>query len=106
MADEYIKRSDAIDAICRGCEEYDRCEMPCSYAVGVAELPAADVAPVKRGKWEDVEIWETDTSVVDVVSMRCPVCNRYHNEVYHYGNPTEMAHYCGFCGAKMGGDGE
>lgn len=63
--------------------------------------PSADVAPVRHGTWEEVEVTDYPESNLMVASMFCPKCKRYHNEVYHYGNPTEMARYCGFCGAKM-----
>ena len=70
------------------------------------ELPAADVRPVVRGRWEDMRVRDYSTNInggmkLYVASMFCPVCKRWHNEVYHYGNPTEMAHYCPNCGAKM-----
>lgn len=58
------------------------------------------VEEVRHGKWEEVETFECKTMIA---SMRCSKCNRYHNEVYHYGDATENAHYCPFCGAKMYG---
>ena len=45
--DEYIKREDALREICRGCDYEDSCGTPCGFAVGVAEMPAADVVEVK-----------------------------------------------------------
>lgn len=67
------------------------------------DAPAADVVEVMHGRWEHVDVRDYPNSNLMVASMWCPVCKRYHNEVYYYGNPTEMAHYCGFCGAKMDG---
>ena len=64
-------------------------------------LPAADVRPVVRAKWEDVHIDRPEIADLEVASMFCPNCNRWHNEVYHYGNPIEFANYCCFCGADM-----
>ena len=69
-------------------------------------IPAADVRPVVRGKWEDVNVRDYSTNIngglpLNVASMCCSVCKRWHNEVYHYGNPTEMAHFCPNCGADM-----
>ena len=68
-------------------------------------LPTADVRPVVRGKWEDVEVtYVADKTALPferISSMRCNRCNRYHTEIYYYGNPTEMAHYCPNCGADM-----
>ena len=66
----------------------------------------ADVRPVVRGKWEDVNVRDYSTNIngglpLNIASMCCSVCKRWHNEVYHYGNPTEMAHFCPNCGADM-----
>ena len=71
----------------------------------IGDIPAADVRPVTRGKWEDVEVTyvagKTTLPFERISSMRCNQCNRYHTEIYYYGNPTEMAHYCPNCGADM-----
>lgn len=70
----------------------------------LANIPAADVAPVRRGRWEQVEVErveEMDYPPAVVASMFCPVCHHWHNEVYFYVNPTENVNYCPFCGAKM-----
>lgn len=69
------------------------------------KAPAADMRPVVRGKWEDVEVTyvadKTTLPFERISSMRCNQCNRYHTEIYYYGNPTEMAHFCHNCGAMM-----
>lgn len=104
----------------RGCDFQDACE-------AIEDAEAADVVPRelyqralsdvvtlsverKRGKWEDVEVTDiserTDLPLSSISSMRCSACNRYHNEVYHYGIPTEMAHFCPNCGAQMESEGE
>jgi hypothetical protein len=67
----------------------------------IKSIPAADVRPVVRAKWEDVHIDRPEIADLEVTSMFCPNCNRWHNEVYHYGNPIEFANYCCFCGADM-----
>lgn len=71
----------------------------------IKSIPAADVRPVVRGRWEDVEVTyvadKTTLPFERISSMRCNQCNRYHMEIYYYGNPTEMAHYCPNCGADM-----
>lgn len=74
------------------------------YANEIAKIPAAEVRPVVRAKWEDVHIDRPEIADLEVASMFCPNCNRWHNEVYHYGNPTEFANYCCFCGADMRGE--
>ncbi len=61
-----------------------------------------DLEKVRHGKWECVHI---DYDIrYNVVTMRCPICKRWHSEVYCYGNPTENVNYCSYCGAKMDGD--
>lgn len=68
---------------------------------GAEDFPAADVREVVKAKWEDVHIDRLEIADLEVASMFCPNCNRWHNEVYHYGNPIEFANYCPFCGADM-----
>ena len=102
---EYIEREAAREKCCSMCEwegtgNCDECEHP------IDDIPAADVAPVRHGRWVEVEVKEFAYYKMMIASMRCDQCGRYHNEVYHYGNPTEMAKYCGFCGARMDGDGD
>ena len=84
--------------------ESNKRSVPVVMVEDIETIPAADVAEVRHGQWQQVEVTDYPNSNLMVASMWCPVCKRYHNEVYYYGNPTEMAHYCGFCGAKMDGD--
>ena len=96
---KYIELEAAYNAIVR------------NYAVDeqlsdLGKIPAADVVPVRHGRWVEVEVKELAYYKMMIASMRCDQCGRYHNEVYHYGNPTEMAKYCGFCGALMDKDGD
>lgn len=125
MADEYIRREAALKYIkseqCRTCSDIGLCGN-CAVLVAVKlleKVPAADVAPVVRGrpitKIREVTITEyheahgvfaSDGSNVYIKNMvyakvpydHCPVCgavlcSRWHN-------------YCGKCGAKMdGGNG-
>lgn len=58
-----------------------------------------NVRPAVYGQWLEVTV--EDMGNMLVASMRCDQCNKFHNEVYHYGDPTEMAHFCPFCGADM-----
>ena len=64
-------------------------------------LPAADVRPNVTARWSDVSVDFSDDKDLQIVSMFCDNCHRWHNEVYHYGNPIEFAKFCSFCGAKM-----
>lgn len=61
----------------------------------VRELPAADVQPVKRGRWEC--IGHDDTTYW----YRCSVCG--HEE---HDNMTKHDKFCSSCGARMDGDAE
>ncbi len=104
---EYIERRAALDIATEWSPDDDGSVGKTGDLRGMLDeleaIPAADVVEVRHGKWEQVEVRDYPNSNLMVASMWCPVCKRYHNEVYHYGNPTEMAHYCGFCGAKMDG---
>lgn len=62
-------------------------------------IPTADVEEVRRGLWEEVTVEYNEAADIHIASMRCSVCKRYHNEIYIYGDPTESARYCNFCGA-------
>lgn len=108
---EYISREAVMDAFAQRVKQSNNSDFapPPTWnnAVEIVEqFPAADVVEVRHAHWDDVEVIECEAAKLMVASMRCSACNRYHNEVYHYGNPTEMAHYCGFCGAKMDEEGE
>ena len=113
MADEYIRRAEALEITTRTCGDY-----AAAYAE-IWKLPAADVAPVVRGKpitkirevtiteyHEARGVFASDGSNVYIKNMvyakvpydHCPVCgavlcSRWHN-------------YCGKCGAKMDGGNE
>lgn len=65
----------------------------------------ADVRHVGKAAWKQVEVRYEDELIENpvqaVASMFCPNCQRYHNEVYFYGMPTERVNFCPNCGAKM-----
>nr|DAU67656.1 MAG TPA: zinc-ribbon containing domain protein [Caudoviricetes sp.] len=110
MADEYIRRAEALEITTRTCGDY------AAAFAEIRKLPAADVAPVVRGKpitkirevtiteyHEARGVFASDGSNVYIKNMvhakvpydHCPVCgavlcSRWHN-------------YCGKCGAKMDG---
>lgn len=80
VMDEYIKKQDAMIIVKQTCGDYATafCE--------IDKLPAADVAPVRHGKW----VSDGDGSIY------CSECNR---------RPTLLVQtdYCPKCGAKMDG---
>lgn len=73
-----------------------------AYADAISAIPEESVRADINGKWVDVTI--AQWADLSIASMRCNQCDRYHNEVYHYGRPTEKVHFCPFCGARMGAD--
>lgn len=122
MADEYIRREDALRAVQRqrGANRSPaQNEMLNRIKTDIIRAPAADVAPVVRGKpitkirevtiteyHEARGVFASDGSNVYIKNMvhakvpydHCPVCgavlcSRWHN-------------YCGKCGAKMDGGNE
>lgn len=103
MNDEYISREATVDAIkkiyCPQCDSYNgvmcrACEHMDDMVI-IEDMPAADVQPVKRGRWFHL----TDESIV-----YCSECN---SEAYwdtDYGQ--QLFDYCPYCGAKMTKDGD
>ena len=123
MADEYIRREDCIQHLekCKKGAAVTNLVWAAIMAIerDVRDMPAADVAPVVRGKpitkirevtiteyHEARGVFASDGSNVYIKNMvyakvpydHCPVCgavlcSRWHN-------------YCGKCGAKMDGGNE
>lgn len=63
----------------------------------IRDAPAADVAPVRHGRW----IKESDGGT------RCSVCNKRVRDVTGGGDePVDLSYmpYCPKCGAKMDGE--
>ena len=86
--DEYIKR----EAAQTSCRKYSFAESYDSFAVDciLKSIPAADVAPVRHGRWE--------------CGKPCPVCGRDRFEgldadIWADWEPD----YCPNCGANMDG---
>ena len=101
---EYIEKSFAIEAIKSlypGMPRIDFCGrlrkwhednenfMRCEMAIEV--IPAADVAPVKHGKWTS-GIGENGVTT----SLFCSACHYENGHWYEW-------YYCPHCGAKMDG---
>ena len=79
---EYIEREAAIEAIM---SEPPDAHYPQWYVDKIKSIPAADVAPVRHGRWLCVD---TDTE-------QFFLCNRCKKKEYWESN------YCPNCGAKM-----
>ena len=82
--DEYIELGVAIEAIM---SEPPDAHYPQWYADKIKAIPAADVAPVRHGRWE---------RTADGAAL-CTACKRKMNP-YQYGYA-----FCSLCGAKMYG---
>ena len=82
--DEYIKREAAIEAIM---SDPPDAHYPSWYAEKIKAIPAADVAPVRHGRWE---------RTADGAAL-CTACKRKMN-------PSQYGYaFCSLCGAKMDG---
>lgn len=67
-------------------------KIPLAALVDVfAGIPAADVAPVRHGRWKVIEGM--------IENAICSNCERHFQSYY------EAYHYCPNCGAKMDGKG-
>ena len=84
---EYIKREAALMKLMQdGCSAKN--------LQSISDMPAADVAPVRHGRW----IKESDGGT------RCSVCNkRVRNVTGGWYEPVDLSDmpYCPKCGARM-----
>ena len=87
---EYIERKALRDTL------YDADAITMSGVKILNQFPAADVAPVRHGRW---------VSVPHKLARVCSVCNR--DEPYKFADiDADVYDYCPSCGAKMdGGNG-
>lgn len=69
----------------------------------IEEFPAADIAPVVHGRWDDIP-----NAYMSVVSKdgayhgnatTCSICHEVNPNAY-------KTNYCPNCGARMGGNGQ
>ena len=99
MAADYIRREDALFALRkaeRGGSMTALTRLERAYAE-IRELPAADVAEVVHGRWDDSGRY---TFPSGATAVRCTNCGCALKESeYHLYNWN----YCPICGAKMDG---
>ena len=91
MADEYIRRSDALKGI-----ELFQCgwaEIEAVQSDYIERLPAADVAPVRHGHWIKDEFFSDEVNNGE----KCSQCGEL---IGWFGN---LPKYCPGCGALMDG---
>lgn len=89
MANEYISREAVINITAEtgAWETQNR----------VRELPAADVQPVKRGRWE----FEHYNEIIECYVANCSECGYESTDKYRI---TSNHRNCEYCGARMDGD--
>lgn len=102
--DEYIKRAAAVKAVLRERKPENSVEQNRKLSIIQRELliiPAADVAPVVHGWWDDSGRY---TFSVGGTAVRCTNCGcALTVSEYRLNNWN----YCPVCGSKMdGGDGD
>lgn len=95
---EYIER----EAVLAKAAPVEGCFSNMISAYDVAEIPAADVAPVVHGRWFDTGV-ENETGNI----YFCSVCNKYNNpnkKDVEMKRAKEKPNYCPNCGARMDGE--
>lgn len=104
MDEEYIKREDAYESLLYGMvmTGYQSRALDC---ISKFSIPAADVAPVRHGRWIKKFYYRQSTQAYDCEMYSCSECG---NE-FSYDAETGMCMcnwgFCPCCGAKMdGGD--
>lgn len=98
MADRYISRDTAIARLTR-LEVTDKLATMADAKREIADMPAADVAPVVHGSWISWE--EADNFIPSAHRHECSVC---HDAAQVLVNGLELlSDYCPNCGAKMDG---
>ena len=90
MSKEYIEREAAIEAIM---SEPPDAHYPSWYIDRIKTLSAADVAPVRHGRWR----WITYDANPKIGNWHCTYCNRIPKSF-------QKEDFCPNCGAYMMGE--
>lgn len=95
MADEYIRRAEALEITTRTCGDY------AAAFAEIRKLPAADVAPVLEGKWI------VHYTTVGNPYTECASCHTDFSFKTDKGTVAKLDMrgmlYCPHCGANMEG---
>lgn len=84
---EYIERTEAINAI----RQY---QYPYGVEFLIANIPAADVAPVRHGGWLTTDAYPHH--------LYCSVCYKTYAKNAKWVNELDLpTNYCPNCGARM-----
>lgn len=102
--DDYIRREAAKAQIRKA---YTRIEDRVAINCVINDVPAADVAPVRHGRWIEAE---QPCGWCEEVCAECSVCGEdFVLGEYSMADLKSLFRYCPNCGAKMDGgadDGE
>lgn len=101
---EYISREAALKSICEYCSEKEMCadaNVHCAEYADIKAITAADVAPVRHGRW----IWDEDGMDWNIGAWRCSECKSMSPMWWNTDKTSPMNksghYYCPNCGAKM-----
>lgn len=116
MNDEYISREATAKAFCEKCNGYydGHCihRGECDIDV-IQTAPAADVQPVKHGRWIETHIslckWIPEDEKEEghsfyMAELKCSCCERYN--AVTFALTLNKPDFCQHCGARMDGDTE
>ena len=104
---EALKRVLSTEKFCGGCPGLDEPGGGCAECVAdyVADLPAADVAPMRIGFWipipeSEITGWNPEFAGCDPITAY--KCSRCGNEaIFNCNDVFVLSDYCPNCGAKM-----
>lgn len=101
LNDDYILRSDALQIECNLCiATHCKRDYQCVKAIRLNNLSAADVEPVRHGRW--IQSTE-ECGWAELECAECSECGEdYVLDEWGYEDFTKFMNYCPNCGAKMG----
>lgn len=94
---EYIERDAAIAKL-NALEAIEPLSTMADAKQLLADIPAADVVPVMRGRWDDTGRY---TFLDGSIAIRCTECGCSLTESEYC---LKAWYYCPICGAKMDGE--
>ena len=103
MQKEYITKDRAKQFVCRHCNKVcseEPCEpSDCDWMAFIDKEPAADVAPVRHGRWIQPH-WKNSN-----YCCNCSECGREAMHADYQWDKNGIYPLCPHCGAKMDGRG-
>ena len=105
MAEEYIKREDAMQAVLDSFDRAYGCRVAGDIVrtpyYALMHAPAADVAPVGHGKWEYHSGGNSPIYTMNPEDVYCSVCG-FHVDTTEVD--FDYYNFCPNCGARMDGE--